>query len=31
MEDKVSHEIKIIAQGHMDIIRRCLKLACLKD
>ena len=22
IEDKVSHEIKIIAEGHMDIIRR---------
>lgn len=31
IEDKVSHEIKIIAEGHMDIIRRLPEINELEE
>ena len=31
IEDKVSHEIKIIAEGHMDIIRRLPEIYELEE
>ena len=31
IEDKVSHEIKIIAEGHMDIIRRLPEITELEE